>query len=371
MQTIGTTLGPAALADRLGRNAAFWERRPVDRPLLGVAVNVTFPALTFGRQPLNEGCLTPEAIDPDQFLAEWDETHRRCEARGEDLLTAASPHPGVPWMEAIAGCQIRVSPASGSIWAEHPSPDWDSLGRIRFDPHQPWLLKLLECTRQLRQHAAGRYLVANPILRGISDMAAALLGTQRMVFEFFDHPEQMRQLLASCAEIWKGVGAGLVEAMGRFQGGMCAGRRRAWTPGTCILYQDDAVSLLSPGLYQEFLVPLEDDILRGFDRTMMHVHSGTLPIMIEGLLALESLHAVEVLLDPGGKPLRDMIPLFRRIQERKALLICGDMSLADVRLLRQELSPAGLCLLPKVNSEDEADVLFDRLLAVWCEEAPA
>ena len=365
-----TAIDQTLLAGRLARNLAFWERRPTDRPLLGVAVNVTFPALTFGGQPLSEGCLTPDRIEPRQFLAEWDETHRRCDARGEDLLTAASPHPGVPWMEAIAGCQIRVSPASGSIWAEHANPDWDSLGQIRFDPHQPWLLRLLECTRQLRQHAAGRYPVANPILRGISDIAAALLGTQRMVFEFYDHPDRMRDLLARCADIWKGVGARLVEAMGHFEGGMCAGRRRAWTPGSCILYQDDAVSLLSPRLYQDFLVPLEDAILRCFDRTMIHVHSGTLPIMMDGLLALGSLHAVEVLLDPGGKPLSDLLPLFRRIQARKALLICGDMSLADLRLLRQALSPAGLCLLPKVNSEDEADVLFERLLVLWGEDTP-
>lgn len=352
------------LSARLARNEAFWSRGFAQRPLLGVAVNITFPAVRFAELQTEQGRMTPDMISPESFLEDWDRSFAHTEDRGEGLFMVASPYSAVPWMEAIAGCEVYVSPASASIWAEHPDPSWECLKRVGFDPNNPWLLKLVECAEVLREHAAGRYPISTPILRGVSDMATALLGPQRFVLEFFDHPMEMRQLLTRCAEIWQGVGQALVEAFGNFHGGQCAGRRRVWTPGTCMLYQDDAASVLSPALFQEFILPQEHEILKQYTRTMIHTHSGTLRIMIDGLLLLRSLHAIEVQFDPSGPSLPALLGMLKRIQEHKALLISGeleDLTMDGIKLLLKELSPRGLCLLPKVSTEAEADALLGVL----------
>ncbi|WP_428937076.1 hypothetical protein [Fontivita pretiosa] len=355
------------LSQRLAMNEAFWRRGPASRPLIGMAVNITFPAVRFAGHALEQGRVTPDMIDPDWFLQDWDRSYEHTESRGEDLFMVASPFAGIPWMEVIAGCQVFSSPKSGSIWAEHPSPDWDSLDRVGFDPDNPWFLKLVECSRVLVEHARGRYPVGNPILRGITDIVAALLGSQRMVFEFFDHPQQLQQLLVRCTQIWQGVGEALVRTFGLFHGGQCPGRRRVWTPGTCMLYQDDAVAVLSPELYRQYILPLEHEVLRHYDRTMIHTHSATLPILIDGLLSLDSLHAIEVLIDPTGPSIPELIPTFRRILDQKALLICGEISLSDIELLVKALPAQGLCLMPKVNTEAQADALFGQILSM-CQE---
>jgi len=350
---------------RLAKNEAFWERGPMPHPLLGVAVNITFPAVRFARLETGPGRMTPEMINPKSFLEDWDRSFIHTEDRAEDLFMVASPYAAVPWMEAIAGCEVYVSPASGSIWAEHPDPSWEGLSRVGLDPNNPWLLKLVECAKVLREHAAGRYPISTPILRGVSDIATALLGPQRFVLEFYDHPRELRQLLARCAEIWQGTGRALVETFGRFQGGQCAGRRRVWTPGTCMLYQDDAAAVLSPALFQEFVLPCEQEILKQYARTMIHTHSGTLHIMIDGLLSLGSLHGIEVQFDPSGPSLSALLHCFKRIQEHKALLISGelaDLTIDGIKTLLRELSPRGLCLLPKVSTEEEADALQGELL---------
>ena len=54
--------------------------------------------------------------------------------------------------------------------------------------------------------------------------------------------------------------------------------------------------MLSPSLYQDFILPQEDEILRGWDRAMIHIHSGTLPVVIDGLLSLDSLDALALAL---------------------------------------------------------------------------
>jgi len=362
--------GPApnveTLRARLAQNEAFWSRAPVERPLIGLAVNITFPAARFASLGTDQGRITPDMIDPEAFLLDWDRSHARTEARAEDLFMVASPYSGTPWMEAIAGCEVYASPASSSIWAEHPNPSWEGLKQVGFDPNNAWLLKLVECAIVLREHAAGQYPIGGPILRGVSDIAAALLGPQRMVLEFYDHPQELQQLFSRCAEIWQGVGQALVQAFGRFRGGQCAGRRRVWSPGTCMLYQDDAVAVLSPAFFQDHIVPHEYEVLKDFDRTMIHTHSGTLRIMMDGLLSLDTLDAIEVQFDPMGPGLPELLPSFKRIQHHKSLLIIGeakDMTLEGIELLLRELSPQGLCLMPKVNTEEEADALFGQLFS--------
>lgn len=350
-------------AEHLARNEAFWTRAPADRPLLGMAVNITFPLVRFSDRPLPvaEGQVHPDMIDPERFLADWDDSYRHTETRGETMFMVASPFDGIPWLEAIAGCDVYCSMAGSSVWAEHPNPSWESLRGIRFDPDSPWLDKLIQYATKLRNHAAGRYPVGVPVLRGVADMVEALLGSQRMVLEYYDQPEAMHRLLDVCCDIWTQVGARLVHALGAFRGGMGVGRRRVWGRGACMLYQDDAVSLLSPPIYREFILPRQDQIFRHWDHTMIHVHSGTLPIVMEDLLSLDSLDALEILIDPTGKTLEQLIPLFQRIQQAKALLICGDIDLDGVRLLLENLSPAGLALLIKVKTEDEADAMFRQI----------
>jgi hypothetical protein len=363
--TTAHVLSSGKLNERLGRNKAFWERGPAQRALFGVNVNITFPAVRFSGFAIGPGRITPGMIDPEAFLDDWDRSFARNENRGEELLMVASPYSGIPWMEAIAGCEVYISPESGSIWAEHPDPSWESLSAVEFNPGNPWLGKLVECTVALREHAAGRYPVSTPILRGVSDIAAALLGPQRLALECYDHPPELRQLLGRCTEIWQAVGQRLTRAFGSFHGGQCAGRRRVWAPGTCLLYQDDAASVLSPALFRDFVVPREDEILKQYGRTMIHTHSGTLQIMLEGLLSLQSLHAIEVQFDPSGPILPALIGLLKRIQGDKALVISGelhDLTREGIKLLLDELSPCGFALIPKVATEAEADNAFGEFL---------
>ena len=352
-----------SIEDRLAMNEAFWQRGPAERPLVGMAVNITFPFVRFSDHPLpvDEGQVTPEMIDVRQFWGDWDYAYQRIEARGETLFMVASPFDGIPWIEAIAGCDVYCSLAGSSVWAEHPNPTWESLQQIHFDPDNPWLHKLLEYSEGLREHSAGRYPIGVPVVRGVADMIEELLGSERMVLEYYDHPEEMQLLLDACTNIWYQVSDLMIQAFGKFHGGMGVGRRRAWGKGNCMLYQDDAVSLLSPDLYRDFILPCEDKIFRRWDRTMIHVHSGTLPIALDGLLSLDSLDALEVLIDPTGKSLPELVPVFQQIQKHKALLICGEIDFEAVKLLLDTLSPQGLALLVKVNTEDEADIMYGEI----------
>ena len=61
--------------------------------------------------------------------------------------------------------------------------------------------------------------MGQPILRGISDMIAALRGASQMVFDLYDHPEQFRRLAKRCTDLL----VALVEEQQRITGAVCRG----------------------------------------------------------------------------------------------------------------------------------------------------
>jgi hypothetical protein len=173
----------------------------------------------------------------------------------------------------------------------------------------------------------------------------------------------IRELSERCTEIWHGVASALTEAKGSFMGGSCADRRRVWGRGTSLLYQDDAVALASPRLFREFFLPRIGEILRPYTNTMIHLHSASLPIMARDLCTLPELRAIEVLLDPTGPRLMDLLETFREILRQKALVICGEMTPQEVRTCIEALPGAGLCLQPKAGSAAEAALLWREMAA--------
>lgn len=348
------------LERRLSKNQAFWDHKPLDHPLMGVAVNITFPMLSFEQQ-FADRLVTPDMIRPEDFFADWDVAQKETEARGEDLFMVASPLASVPWMEAIAGCPVRSVPGSGSMWAEPLEPVDLDPKHIRFDPNNAWLRKLVEFSNRLREHAAGRYPIGNPILRGVSDMVAAILGATPMVYNFIDQPAFVHELCDRCTEIWHGVAEELTKAKSVFHGGSCADRRRVWGTGTSLLYQDDAVALTSPAIFQEFFLPRTAEILRPYDNTMIHLHSQTLPIVQQNLCDLSELKAIEVLLDPSGPDGISLLDNFCEILSNKSLVICGEMTSGLIQTFISELPATGLCLEPKVDTSTEGDLLWQGM----------
>ncbi|RJP50400.1 MAG: hypothetical protein C4583_10695 [Anaerolineaceae bacterium] len=354
------------LDSRLEQNNAFWSRSS-SHPLVGIAVNITFPMLSFAKQ-FEEDHILPEMLHPEDFFAEWDRAHEETESRGEDLFSVASPLASVPWMEAILGCDIRVVRESGSMWAE-PQADLE-LKNIRYDLSNPWLRKLVEFSNALREHADGRYPIGNPILRGVSDLISALLGSTQMVYAFYDRPEFVRELAQRCTDIWHSVAQELTQAKGIFMDGSCADRRRIWGRGTSLLYQDDAAVLTSPKIYNEFFLQHVASILKPYTNTIIHLHSESLHIMQHGLASLPELRAMEVLLGPSGPQGLELLGNFKEILKTKGLVICGEMSLDLIRGFLTELPHSGLSLQPKVNTKEEADLLWNQIREILDSSPP-
>jgi len=181
------------------RNRAFVNMEPIDRPLLGVYIGSEMPLELYKKasevfSSFKGSVVIPEAINPRDFLDDYDRLFLEHEQVGDDLIWSASPLPGFPWMEAIVGIPVYAS--SATYWTAPYLNDWSKLDEISFSFENKWFQKLLEFKEVLIEHARGRYPVATSFVpvRGIGDIMGAALGQEKLVLELYDNPENVKKL---------------------------------------------------------------------------------------------------------------------------------------------------------------------------------
>ena len=108
------------LEEKQERHRLFWHRERTDRPLVGFTIGSYFPVHRFdaARDHLQEnGLILPETMPVDTYLEDYERLYGLSLAADQDLFWVAEPFPGIPWMEAILGCEICG--ASDSLWTVH------------------------------------------------------------------------------------------------------------------------------------------------------------------------------------------------------------------------------------------------------------
>ena len=338
---------PIPLAQRIARYRRWRVREETDRPMIGLIWEPDIPPLP-GALPALDGDrgLSPEEIDPQNFLPAVEAWYRHGTELTCDTIQRFTPAFGIPWVEAIAGCPVVAGP--GSLWAEPCLESYQDRPSLRFDPENPWLCKLVEFTQAMVACSAGRFPVAVPQMRGPLDVLAAMRTPQQMCLDTVEQPEEVRGLLGELTELWIAVGRAVLETIPPFHGGYL-GRMGMWAPGPAITPQNDVSTLLSPRTYGELVLPYDRLIVESFPYTEFHMHS-TEHHQLDQLLTLERLTAIEFTLEHtlGGPGLDDMLPVARRILDRKPLILAAlDLDAAERCLA--ELPARGLCLTLALN----------------------
>jgi hypothetical protein len=259
--------------------------------------------------------------------------------------------------------------------------DYDQLDVLpRTVSQSSWLQVLLKWTVDLVAWADGRFPVNAPLLRGPADIAAGVRRADRFVMDFFDHPEEVGELLRLCADARNQVMAAILAVIQPFHGGIAAGGypSRLWAPGRICLYQqEDAAAVLSPRIFKQVLMPLETFTPRLWPPQVgagvaalaqvryIHLHSAcTYPVDIR--LEDPSCPVLQVNYDRAGAGPRlpQLIPVLKKIAGRKPLILWGEFTPAELEVLVTTLGSRGLSIQPVAATEAEAAALRDVFLKI-------
>ncbi len=344
------------LPERLDRLAK-WLRRENDRPLLGFSLGSYYPLHRYprGAAKLPEGPVRPEDVVVADYLDDTDHLFDLHEQAGGDLVFSAAPFLGLPWVEASLGCGVVADHTTGSTRSTPPM----SPVVPRFSEDNPWVAKMLEFIPALVERSAGRYPVGVTLMRGISDLLSALYGGGNFVLRMVDEPEEVHALVEQLTDYWIAFGRRLLDALPMFHGGTGSFFYSLWCPGRMIWLQEDAVALLSPALYEEFIYPADCRIARAFENTVIHLHPTR--FIPSKQLAATDLAAIELHIDHDGPRAEALEDHYRTILSAKPLLVWGDLTDADLEFLLNRLPHRGLAVNAVVESAEQVQTLAKLL----------
>ncbi|HZK67507.1 MAG TPA: hypothetical protein VFD42_08210 [Chloroflexota bacterium] len=354
-------IGMDRQAEIVRRHTAFWRRDPVDRPIGTTWIGSKMPDELYpAARAIPVGRVAPSDVDVESFVADYDRLYELHDAVGDDGFWVESAFYGIPWLEAILGCPVYYS--GETFWVEPIVKDWRDAPEIPTPEGRAWLDKLLEFTEALVERAGGRYAIGATLMRGSSDLVAAVRGHMEMIYDLYDNPDALQRLVDAGTEQVIEVNRRQLELIPPYEGGYVCRFYRVWAPERIICTQQDAAASFSPELYRRHLLASDDRVCSAFPYTLMHLHSPTL-WPVEQLLELESLSCIEVNYDDNGPRLPEILPMLKRIQEAKPLIIRGGMTDEEIRQIKGELSPRGLLVNMIIPSVEEARRQMELLRA--------
>ncbi len=328
---------------KIKRYTDFWNKTNAT-PLIGFSIGSYFISKRFEavkellveRKKIEASMLNVEAFTSDYLrMAEaWDNIDH-------DIVFTAVPFPGIPWMEAMLGCDVY---STGSSFVAHATGENLKDVHLQNVIRAEWFNKYIEFTEMLQKLGNNKFPVGQPIMRGPSDIVGTILGQAEFVYACYDHPEQAITLLNEAADRFLEVIQEQKTHIKDFYGGYSIGFYDLWCPGDCIWFQDDLNALLSPNLYEHYIYDTHKRLAKSADYTLMHLHPASFYV-IDYLLEIDELTAIQINKDVGGPSVEEMLPVFQKVQKQKNLVLWGDFTEGEITLLSRNLPPEGMYIM--------------------------
>ena len=369
------------LTDQLKKKYnAFWEHESIDRCLMYVEVgdgNMLAYNSINAEQDEKFANMSPEEREAAELKRNWTDIDYRVKLEG--LRTSATKYYGDAFpsvftnfgpgsLSACIGGGFDLAP--NTIWFDcNPAiQDWGNLPKIELDrDSEMW--KLQDAfTRQLCEKGKGKYYTSIADIGGSLDIIASLRGSQTLLYDMYDHHDDVAQLLERIKPMWIDAYNHLTDIIFANRDGMTS-----WQPLWCkdryYPLQCDFSAMISPDMFDDLVLPDLKWQSEFLDHSIYHLDGpGELP-HLDSILSLPKLDAIQWV---PGSGLPDVLSeewdeLYDKIQAAgKNLVLFGGEPDGLERCLKRLKSTKGvfIWMCPSENKRAEEIVAFADSIGV-------
>jgi len=328
------------------RLEAFWRLEVLDRPCIAVT------ALNGPRRPVRPPRDAQEKwTDPD-YLVESLTASFEATYWGGESLPASTLLVGYCFGH---GAQLHYH--EQTIWQSPIVHDWNAPPSFAFDESDPGWRQIEAVVRALVESNGGRYFVSHPAILLPNDLLSVLCDPTRFCTDLLDHPEAVKQALAEMLETWFVLYDRTRSLLAPTQDGT-ADWLGVWHPGRMCTIQSDICCMLSPAMFEEFILPELEAFSNRLDGVIYHLDGPGALKHLDRLLELPRLRGIQWTPGTGHPTGLHWLDLYRRIQAKgKAVWVSLDKS--EVPTAVRELKPEGLFIATGAGSAEEAECILE------------
>lgn len=281
-----------------------------------------------------------------------------------DAIPVFSVDMGPGCLPGLLGSPYRFVEKTAWFDIDPPLREWRDRPPFAVDKRGELFLGIQELCRVASEASEGRYVVALPDLGASIDALAALLGRERLLVDFLDEPEAVKEALVEIDALWI---KSLDESYALLGGGTVP--LGSWIPlafaGKWCPLSSELTAMVSPEMFEEFALPALERAAASLDRVMFNADGPALIRHLPSLAKLRGLHSIEYDAIPAldaerGVVRKDYagaqsIDACRRVQAAGLKLALVGIAPDQADRIMREISPDGVFLLVSCTSADEAE----------------
>jgi 5-methyltetrahydrofolate--homocysteine methyltransferase len=344
---------------RVERDTLAWWNHELDRPLVHLSVQQPVDAPYAHGYQSNYPLDMPAAEVVEQYAPFFAATR---------WYADSFPHWWVNFGPGIAagflGSEVNsVTEPGETVWfnppERRPIADWD----FQLDPNNPWWLRVQEITRAVIERYGRQVQVAHTDLGGNLDILASFTTTEQLLFDVIEQPEVVDRQVARITELWLRYYAALDQIIRPACRGTSAWSP-LWSPGKTYMLQCDFSYMISPKMFERFVVPDLTACCDMLDHGFYHLDGkGEIP-HLPHLLGIERLRGIQWIPGDGAPTPDQWLPLLQQIRAGGKLCQVG-VSPAGARRIVQNLGGKGFMLIiygdPAFQNPDEVAAFLKTL----------
>jgi hypothetical protein len=288
----------------------------------------------------------------DQFVPRLQATHYL-----GDAYPRFWPNFGPGIVAAFAGARLYA--VENTTWFSPGEVVDISKLHISMQPDNPWWKQVIGVTQAAVERWGEQLSIGFTDLGGNLDILAHLRGTQQLLFELLDCPDEVVRLVGEINQLWQQCYEEifLITRLGR--GISCWGP--CWSPTKGYMLQSDFAYMISPQMFERYATPDLSAICESMDYAFYHLDGkGQLP-HLDTLLAMERLRGIQWVPGDGQPQAENWLPLIKRILDNGKLCQVSVSGQGALTILR-ELGGKGLALvIEEAFTPEQGKMLLDEI----------
>ena len=334
------------------RHTAFWKGELTESCLIAAyaprdgAIRGSFPRPTNNKQDCIKWWL-----DPEQVIARFRDDAQATYYGGDAFPLLNCNLGPVCHAGYFKGSQPQFE---SSIWFDHTLEDYDDL---EFDPHSFMYKTAIANAKAFVEDAKGDYVIGMPDISGAADALSHLRGADKLLMDFMDQPDKVKQGIDKVLGVWEIAINAMQDILskGNFGGGSIAWLH-TWAPGFLGQLQCDCSVMLSPDMFEEFL--LHELMVQSskLEQCLYHLDGEEQVRHLPYLLQVPNLHVIQWTNVISRRPVTAFIPVLQQIQAAGKGILTG-CSPKELPILLENLDASNLYLRVWVRNQEEADAV--------------
>jgi hypothetical protein len=330
----------------------------------GLALSVTAPAETPHEDIASPGA--PRDVEQQWLDSNYWDQHVRCSLSRTFWGGVAAPiyntmvgGPGS--LGLFLGCHGEPQPET--MWYLPNIQTPEAHPPLKFDVANHWWKFHLEIIRLAQMHNEGRYLIGYPDLIENMDTLAQLRDSNALLEDLIEKPDWVLEKIDEINIAFFESFNALEEHLRDPWGGNSWSAFQLWAPGKMAKVQCDFSCMISPAMFQEFVVPALDRQCQWLEYSMYHLDGTQALRHLPALLKIEALNAIEWTpqagLPGGGSP--EWYGIYRDIKASGKAVQAIGVEVSEVLPLIEAVGPERMMILTHAATEQEARTLLRRI----------